>query len=111
MKTKTIAMICLLPLVIWPPVAHAIEITFEWTAPTTGSPVDHYVFQMDLGEGFVTIDNNVEVREILIDMPEGTTLARVAGVDEFDRQGPWSNTVTFTDNGPPGGCALLRRAR
>jgi len=82
----------------------AQNVTYEWTAPTTGSAVERYVFQLSLdGADFVTIGypTNESYEVIIADGVEVS--ARVAGIDALDRQGPWSeNSDPYTDHGPPG---------
>jgi len=82
-----------------------VEVTASWTAPTEGSPVHHYVFQLSTDGGpFVTV-GSVTGLSYVLDLEIGHTyVARVAGVDAQDRQGPWSESSNpYTpDIGPPG---------
>jgi hypothetical protein len=68
------------------------EVTYTWTAPTTGSAVHHYVFQQSVDEApFVTIDDNVLDNTFVITLDYSLNhVVRIAGVDSLGRQGPWS---------------------
>lgn len=80
-------------LVILSTISNAQEsVTYTWTAPTTGSAVDHYIVQhSENGEAFVTIDSNVATESfILVADYEISHSIRVSGVDSQNRQGPWS---------------------
>lgn len=84
-------------------------VQYTWTAPTTGSPVDHYVVQYTNDGGATWIDVGVSVTaetytflnvfEYLV-----TYQVRVAGVDALGRQGPWSvpSDPYMPDQGVPG---------
>lgn len=68
--------------------------TASWSPPTTGSPVVYYVLQLFETEGLMVWSINVAdtttvVAEQIIE-PLIRYRARVAGVDQHDRQGPWS---------------------
>ncbi len=82
-----------------------VQVTASWTAPTEGSPVEHYVLQLSTDGGpFVTV-GSVTGTEYVLELEVGSTyIARVAGVDAQDRQGPWSEeSEPYTpDIGPPG---------
>lgn len=85
------------------------EVTYTWTAPTTGSSVDHYVIQHSVDGGpFVTVDANVASNTYLITLTyESEHAVRVAGVDTQGRQGAWSvasdpYTPTLGAPGQPG---------
>lgn len=68
------------------------EVTYTWTAPTTGSPVDHYVVQVSVDGGpFVTENDAVSGNTyVLTAQYEHEYVIRVAGVDGSGRQGPYS---------------------
>jgi len=111
MKALTITLI-LIALMTYPPPAQALEVTFTWSPPTTGSPVDHYVFEIKTGSGLWIEAGQTILPEFVYDMPTGTTVARVAAVDGFDRQGVYSaESDPFTDLGAPGACASLSWSR
>jgi len=85
------------------------EVTYTWTAPTSGSVVDHYVVQHSVNGGpFVTINGNVPTNTFVLTASyEDEHVVRVAGVDSIDRQGPWSvssdpYTPTLGSPGQPG---------
>jgi hypothetical protein len=83
----------------------SVQVTASWTAPTEGSPVDHYILQISTDGGpFVTV-GSVTGTEYVLDLDVGSTyVARVAGVDAQSRQGAWSESSDpYTpDIGPPG---------
>ena len=66
----------------------------SWDAPTYGTPVHHYILQVvTLGSADIetTTVNNImnEYHDVYVEF--GLTYkARVAGVDDQNRQGPWS---------------------
>ena len=109
-RTTNYALLILLALAAFATGALAQEdVTYTWTAPTTGSPVDHYVVQHSVnGAPFVTIDVNVSTNTyILTASYEDEHLIRVAAVDASGRQGPWSvasdpYTPTLGAPGQPG---------
>jgi len=79
--------------------ASAQNLTAHWTAPTTGSPVDHYVFILySTGDTLLT---NEAIADTFYVFPQDTLTesvvyrARVAGVDSLDRQGNWSIPSDF----------------
>ena len=68
------------------------SVAYNWTAPTTGSPVDHYVVQHSTdGGAWVTVDDNVTTLSFTLSAAYDVEhRIRVAGVDALGRQGPWS---------------------
>lgn len=88
-----------------PAAAQTVNVTASWTAPTEGSPVHHYVLQLSTDGGpFVTV-GSVTGLSYALELNVGSTyVARVAGVDAQDRQGPWSEESDpySPDIGPPG---------
>lgn len=72
-------------------VVDSVEVVYHWTAPTTGSPVHHYVCEWDHGQTDITISNK---HRFTIPVIPRTRL-RVAGVDSSDHQGPWSKWSEF----------------
>lgn len=88
-----------------PAAAQTVQVTASWTAPTEGSPVDHYVLQLSTDGGPFTTVGSVTGTSYTLDLDVGSTyIARVAGVDAQDRQGPWSpeSDPYSPDIGPPG---------
>ena len=83
----------------------SVQVTASWNPPTEGSPVQHYVFQLSIdGAPFSTI-GTVQGTSYQLELEIGRTyIARVAGVDAQDRQGPWSlpSDPYAPDVGPPG---------
>lgn len=85
------------------------EVTYTWSAPTTGSAVDHYVVQhQEDGGDWVIVSSNVTTNEYVLTADYDVEHSiRVAGVDALDRQGPWSvaadpYTPTLGAPGQPG---------
>ena len=70
------------------------ECTFQviWTKPTTGTPVDHYVVEVDINDtGYVEFSNACPDTFYFFTQPHGTSIkVKVAGVDAQNRQGPFS---------------------
>lgn len=81
------------------------EVRASWTAPITGSPVVTYVLQLSRdGEPFETYATTDTTTVIMSLDVLHEYIARVAGVDALDRQGPWSEPSSpyLVDPGPPG---------
>lgn len=85
------------------------EVTYTWTAPTSGSPVHHYVVQHSVnGQPYVTIDDDLAGTSLAITLSyEDEHVVRVAAVDSQGRQGPYSvpsdpYTPTLGAPGQPG---------
>lgn len=82
-----------------------VQVNFSWTAPTTGTPVDHYVIQHAVNGGSWTLVATSATNSYTLTASEGDShQIRVAGVDAQDRQGVYSiSSDPFTpDAGPPG---------
>jgi hypothetical protein len=69
-----------------------INVTYTTTAPLTGSPVHHYVWQTSAnGTAWTTLAQTTTGLSITIAAPVGVNiLVRCAGVDASTRQGSWS---------------------
>ena len=85
------------------------SVTYTWTAPTTGSTVDHYVVQHSAdGGAWTTVSDNLHaITYVLAAAYDVEHSIRVAGVDALGRQGPWSlssepYTPTLGAPGQPG---------
>jgi len=85
------------------------QVTYTWTAPTTGSPVDHYVVQHSVdGGAWVTVATDVTGTTYVLSAEyDHQHQIRVAGVDAQGRQGPFSEpsdpyTPTLGAPGQPG---------
>lgn len=79
--------------------------SFQWTAPTTGSAVDHYVVQHLVGNGDWTTVGTTDTNSYTLDLTVGVIhTLRVAAVDAESRQGPWSlpSDPYTPDPGAPG---------
>jgi hypothetical protein len=82
-----------------------VEVTASWTPPQGGSPVHHYILQLSTDGGPFTTVGSVTGTSYVLDLEVGQTyVARVAGVDDQGRQGPFSeDSDPYTpDVGPPG---------
>jgi len=82
-----------------------VEVTASWTAPTEGSPVQHYILQLSTDGGPYTTVGTVTGTSYVLNLAiDHTYTARVAGVDAQSRQGPWSlpSDPYSPDLGPPG---------
>jgi hypothetical protein len=85
------------------------SVSYTWTAPTTGAPVDHYVVQhSEDGGAWVTVDDDVPTNTYELTAAfDVEHRIRVAGVDAQGRWGPWSvasepYTPTLGAPGQPG---------
>jgi len=89
----------------WPATAQPVDVTASWTAPSTGSPVQHYVAQISTNGGPFLPAGTSETTSIDLALEVGATYTvRVAGVDDQGRQGPYSvaSDPYTPDLGPPG---------
>jgi len=84
-------------------------VNYTWAAPTTGSPVDHYVVQhSEDGGAWVTVQDTQTTNSYMLTAAyDAEHRLRVAGVDGQGRQGPWSvasepYTPTLGAPGQPG---------
>lgn len=67
------------------------SVNYQWTAPTTGAPVDHYIIQHSLNGGtWTTIGTSSTNTYTLLATVGDSHQIRVAGVDADDRQGAYS---------------------
>lgn len=107
-KLKSIVALAILTAVLIPGHALAqttVDIEYVWTAPTTGSPVDHYVVQHSAdGRNWVTVGTVTQLSYVLSAEYGVSHQIRVAGVDVQDRQGPYSlpSDPYTPDAGAPG---------
>ena len=82
-----------------------VEVTASWTPPTEGSPVHHYILQLSTDGGPFTTVGSVSGTSYVLDLEVGHSyVARVAGVDDQGRQGPYSaDSDPYSPGvGPPG---------
>jgi glyoxylate utilization-related uncharacterized protein len=82
-----------------------VQVTATWTAPSTGSPVHHYVVQLSTNGGAYQSAGTSTTTSITLTLTVGSTYTvRVAGVDAQSRQGVYSQASDpYTpDLGPPG---------
>ncbi len=68
-----------------------MDVDYSWTAPTSGSAVDHYVIEHSIDGGswtqIATSNSNTFTLTATVGLSHQI---RVAGVDASDRQGPFS---------------------
>ncbi len=68
-----------------------MAVSYTWTAPTTGTAVDHYVVQHSVDGGTWSQVSTVSTNNYTLTATIGNShQIRVAGVDASDRQGPYS---------------------
>lgn len=83
----------------------APDVEYTWTAPTTGTPVDHYVAEVMVNDGDTYLIDPVPGESIMLPVQYGNKYQiRVAAVDAANAQGPmsiWSLPYT-PELGPPG---------
>ncbi len=82
-----------------------VTLDYSWTAPTTGSPVDHYVVEHSVDGGSWSQIATASSNSYSLTASVGHSHSiRVAGVDAEGRQGAYSEASDpFTpDPGPPG---------
>lgn len=83
----------------------AVDVTYTWTPPTSGSSVDHYVVEVSVNGGpFYQVDTATSNTYTFGAPASDSHQIRVAGVDAQDRQGPFSEpSEPYTPEvGPPG---------
>jgi hypothetical protein len=84
------------------------DVTYNWTAPTTGSTVVQYIVEHSVdGGAFTQVATVTSPTFVLSAEYEHEHRIRVAGVDALDRQGPFSEssdpyTPTLGAPGQPG---------
>lgn len=85
-----------------------VDVRYRTTAPTTGSPVAVYAWQVSTDGGATWTNARTSTGvEVVLSLAAGVpVLVRVAGIDAQDRQGPWSpvSDPYTPDAGAPGGC-------
>ena len=82
-----------------------MSVSYTWTAPTSGTAVDHYVVEHSVNGGQWTQIATTNDNSYTLDATAGQShQIRVAGVDASDRQGPYSNSSDpyMPDAGAPG---------
>jgi len=112
MRTKTLLKISLFAVLLAVALPAAttlaqteIPVNYSWTAPTTGSPVDHYVVEHSLNGGQWTLVGTTAENSFTLAATSGQShQIRVAGVDASNRQGPYSlaSDPYMPDAGAPG---------
>jgi len=112
---KRILMILVTTAMLLPLVAATapINVTYTWTAPTTGSTCVSYDVERSLDGGTTfAAYSTVTANSAVVVAPELTPIAvRVRGVDSLGRKGVWSDpSLAFTnDPGSPGSCGRPAR--
>ena len=82
-----------------------MDVSYQWTAPTTGSAVDHYVVQESVDGGTWTTVATTPTNSYTLAATVGAShRIRVAGVDGEGRQGVFSvaSEAYTPDPGAPG---------
>lgn len=82
-----------------------VDVDYSWTAPTSGSPVDHYVVQHSVDGGAWYQVGTAASNSYTLSAEVGHShRLRVAGVDAQSRLGEYSDpSDAYTpDPGPPG---------
>ncbi len=82
-----------------------VPVNYTWTAPTTGSAVDHYVVEHSINGGQWTVTGTTNENSFTLSATLGQShQIRVAGVDASDRQGIFSvaSDTYLPDGGAPG---------
>ena len=82
-----------------------LDIDYTWTAPTSGSPVDHYIVEHSVDGGAWTQIASASSNSYTLTATVGLShRIRVAGVDAQGRQGTYSapSDAYTPDPGPPG---------
>jgi hypothetical protein len=82
-----------------------MQVNYSWSAPTTGSPVDHYVVEHSVDGGSWNEVATVSSNSYTLSATIGDShRIRVAGVDASNRQGPFSvaSDPYSPDPGSPG---------
>lgn len=82
-----------------------VQVNYSWTAPTTGSPVVFYEVQHSINNGNWTQVGTSNDNSYTLTATVGQShRIRVRGVDDEDREGPWSEASDpyLPDVGPPG---------
>lgn len=81
------------------------DVNFMWGAPTTGSPVDYYVFESSVNGGaFAYVATVTDTTYTFFAEALNVYIVRVVAVDAQDRHGPYSENSEplILDFGPPG---------
>jgi len=82
-----------------------MDINYSWSAPTTGSPVDHYIVEHSVDGGAWSEIGSASSNSYTLTATVGNShRIRVAGVDAQGRQGTFSiaSDPYTPDAGPPG---------
>jgi len=105
-KLGLASLITILVLTAGPVLAQTeMQVNYQWTAPATGTVVDHYVVEQSVnGGGWTQIGTASNNTYTLTAVVGNSYQLRVAGVDGDNRQGPYSvaSDPYVPDAGPPG---------
>lgn len=104
-RVKSLILVICCGCLLVSPAWAALQLTYTWDPPTTGSPVVEYQVEWKTGSGDFEPLGVVTEALIRVDVPDGTQglVLRVAGRDQWGRQGLWSPpSVPWTDDGTPG---------
>ena len=81
------------------------ELKIDWTAPTTGTPVEYYVAELLVNRTDTLFFDHIPHETLRFSSQIGNDYkVRVAAVDAEGIQGPWSiwSAPYMTEMGPPG---------
>jgi hypothetical protein len=107
----TIAAAMLLSLCV-PAAAQTTNVTYTWTAPTTGSTAVGYEVETSVdGGAFALYTTTTSPSAVVAVQALTTVIVRVRGVDSLGRKGPYSvnSDPYMNDPGPPGACGKPTR--
>jgi hypothetical protein len=82
-----------------------VQVNYTWTAPSTGSPVNHYIVQHSVNGGSWTQIGTSNDNTYTLTATVGQShQIRVRGVDDQNREGLWSEASDpyLPDAGAPG---------
>jgi hypothetical protein len=87
--------------------AQSLDVNWTWTPPTTGTPVEYYELELMVDGGDWQPFGTTIVPTLTTEMPYGSSVVRVRGVDVNGRAGQWSlESEPFVDYGEPGTCSM-----
>lgn len=94
-------------LTVAPAGAQTVNVTYSWSAPTTGSPAVSYEVERSIGGGAWTLYTTTTTTSAVVAAPALVTIqVRVRAVDALGRKGTYSDPSDIWTNDPgiPGAC-------
>ena len=112
---KAAAALLLLPLLLsMPLVAAPVNVTYTWSAPTTGAACVSYEVErsLDGGTTWTPYTTTTSTTAVVVAPEMIPVIIRVRGVDSLSRKGVWSQSSDpyTNDPGPPGACGKPTRS-